>query len=148
MFKSMGLNQEQAQSLIDFYIAETKEAMQAPFNTYQDVRKEWRAQAEADPALRGRLGIGGEVLTTISRALDSLGDPKLASNFRLAMDETGVGDHPAFIKAFFRFGQKLTEGSHVAGRGPSEFGQQRPSQSVRSAAQELWPNLPSTANRG
>jgi hypothetical protein len=143
IFRGMNLSQDQAQSLVDFYTAKTKEAFEAPFEAYQETRKEWRAAAEADPDLRGKLNPGGDVLTTIAKALDSLGDPKLASDFRAAMDLTGVGDHPAFIKAFYRFSQKLTEGSHVAGRGPSEFGQQSPNRAARSAAQDLWPNLPS-----
>jgi antitoxin component of RelBE/YafQ-DinJ toxin-antitoxin module len=146
IFKSMNLSQDQAQELVNFYAAKTKEAFNAPFEAYQDTRKEWRQQAESDPDLRGKLGPGGEVLTTVAKALDGLGDPKLASDFREAMDLTGAGDNPAFIKAFYRMAQRLTEGSHVVGRGPSEHGQQRPgSAAARSPAQDLWPNLPSSA---
>jgi hypothetical protein len=64
------------------------------------------------------------------------------------MDMTGAGDNPAFILTFYRLAQRQTEGSHVAGRGPSPGGQQRPgSADIRSPAQDLWPNLPS-ASRG
>lgn len=147
LFKGMNLSQDQAQSLVDFYAAKAKEAFDAPFNAYQDQRKEWREAAEQNPELKGKLGPGGEVLTIIGRALDSLGDPQLANDFRQAMDMTGAGDNPAFILAFFRMSQRLVEGSHVTGRGPAVSGQQRPNQPARSVAQDLWPNLPSQSQR-
>ena len=147
LFKGMNLSQEQGQSLVDFYTAKVKEAFDAPFNAYQDQREKWRAEAEQMPELKGKLSNGGEVLTTIGRALDSLGDPQLANNFRQAMDMTGAGDNPAFILAFYRMAQRLVEGSHVTGRGPARSGQQRPDQPARSVAQDLWPNLPSQSQR-
>lgn len=143
LFKGMNLSQDQAQSLVSFYTDKVKEAFEAPFNAYQDQRKEWRAAAEQMPELKGKLSNGGEVLTTIGRALDSLGDPQLASDFRQAMDMTGAGDNPHFILTFYRMAQRLVEGSHVTGRGPAVSGQQRPNQPARSVAQDLWPNLPS-----
>lgn len=146
LFKEAGLTQEQAQAFVDFYTAKAKDAFEQPFKAFQDQRKEWRSTAEADPELRGKLGPGGEVLTTIAKALDGLNDAKLASEFRQAMDYTGAGDNPAFIKAFFLMAQRLTEGSHVAGRGPSPAGQGRPG-TVRTPAGDLWPNLPSAANQ-
>ena len=147
LFKGMNLSQDQAQSLVNFYADKVKEAFDAPFNAYQDQRQEWRKQAEANPELKGKLSNGGEVLTTIGKALDSLGDPQLANDFRQAMDLTGAGDNPAFILAFYRMAQRLTEGSHVTGRGPASPGQQRPNQPARSVAQDLWPNLPSQTQR-
>lgn len=147
LFKGMNLSQSQAQELVNFYTERAKEAFEAPFNAYQDQRKEWRTAAEANPELKGKLSPGGEVLTTIGKALESLGDSQLVSDFREAMELTGVGDNPAFILTFFRMAQRLTEGSHVTGRGPATSGQQRPNSPQRSVAQELWPNLPS-ANRG
>lgn len=145
LFKGMNLNQTQAQELVNFYTAKTREAFEAPFNAYQETRKEWRTAAENDQDLRGKLSPGGDVLTTVARALESLNDPKLASDFREAMDMTGVGDHPAFIKTFYRLAQRLTEGTHVAGRSPVPAGQAKPGTEAQSPAQTLWPNLPSTA---
>jgi len=59
------------------------------------------------------------------------------------MDSTGAGDNPAFIKAFYKLAQRVTEGSYVQGRGPAEVtapGGRRP-----SPAQAMYPNLPSSA---
>lgn len=147
LFKGMNLTQAQAQELVNFYTAKAKESFEQPFNAYQEQRKEWRTQAEADPDMRGKLGAGKEVNVAISKLIDSLGDAKLASDFREALDFTGAGDNPAIIKALFLMSRQTNEGSHVAGRGPAGTGQQRPNQPARSPAADLWPNLPSVANQ-
>jgi hypothetical protein len=138
LFKSLNLDQAGAQKLVDFYIAKTQEAAEAPYKAYSEMRAEWQAAVKADPEIGGKLDV---VKQTVSRALDGLGDAKLAQEFREAMDLTGAGDNPAFVKAFFKLAQKVTEGQHVSGKGPSTFGQQRPGQPA-SAAHALYPNLP------
>jgi hypothetical protein len=57
------------------------------------------------------------------------------------MDITGAGNNPAFIRAFFKLAQQVTEGRHVAGRGPSTAGQSNPSAAPRTAGEALYPNL-------
>jgi hypothetical protein len=147
LFKGLGLNQDQAQSLVDFYTKQTTEAFQAPFEAYQKMTSDWRSQAESHPALRGKLGPGQEVNVRIGRALDSLGDPKLSADFRELMDLTGAGNHQAFIRVIDAFAKRVIEGTHVAGNGPSRAGQSAPGGTPQSAAQAMYPHLPS-ANRG
>jgi hypothetical protein len=142
IFKGMGLSQEQAQSLVDFYTSKTTEAFNAPFKAYQDMTADWRKEASDHPDLRGKLGPGQEVNVRISKALDTLGDPKLVSDFKQLMDLTGAGNNQAFIRVIDRFAQKVTEGTHVAGRGPSRAGQSEPGRAERpSAAEAIWPSL-------
>lgn len=142
LFKGLGLNQDQAQSLIDLYIAETKEAFEAPFKAYQDLTQDWRKTAESHPDLRGKLGPGQEVNVRIAKFLDGINDPQLASDFRELMDLTGAGNHQAFIRVIDYAARKLTEGGFVAGRGPSQFGQSRTGEVQQpTAAQALWPSL-------
>ena len=63
--------------------------------------------------------------------------------FSGAMDLTGAGDHPAFVKALWKLSAYITEGSHVAGSGPSAHGQTAPGAATRpSAAKALYPNNP------
>jgi hypothetical protein len=58
------------------------------------------------------------------------------------MDYTGAGNNPAFIKAFWKMAQALTEGGHVAGTGPAPIGQKPPGAAERpTAAKALYPNL-------
>ena len=57
------------------------------------------------------------------------------------MNVTGAGNHPAFVRAFWKLAQQVTEGGHVAGRGPSPEGQKAPGEMPRTAASTLYPNL-------
>lgn len=139
IFKGMNLSQAQAQSLVDFYAAKTREAANAPFEAYTAMRQEWQTKVAADPEIGSKLP---EVKQTVSRALDSLGDAKLASDFREAMDLTGAGDHPAFIKAFYKLAQQVVEGHSVRGSNPSPAGQKPPGAGPISAAKALYPNNP------
>ena len=143
MFKSWGLTQDQAQQAVDFYVEKSKEAVQAPFDFYQETRKGWQSEVKADPNLGGKLDV---VRSTISRALDALGDPGLKASFQEAMDITGAGDHPAFVRTLYAMAQRLTEGTqHVQGLRPSPLGQNQRQRNVNevSAAEALYPHLPS-----
>ncbi len=144
IFKGLGLSQDQAQSLVDFYTKQTSDAFQAPFKAYQDMTNGWRQESESHPDLSGKLGPGKEVSVRIAKALDGIGDPKLASDFRQLMDLTGAGNHQAFIRVLDSFAKRLTEGTHVAGRGPSRAGQSEPGREAPGAAAAMWPNLPSS----
>ena len=82
------------------------------------------------------------VLDTISKAINGLGDAKLATDFRSAMDYTGAGNNPVVIKALWKLAAQVTEGSHVAGLNPAAAGQQRPGAGPPTTAKALYPNLP------
>jgi hypothetical protein len=141
MFKKAGLTQDAAQGFVDFYVAKAKEAAEAPIKYYMDMQEQWQNEIKADKEIGGKLDA---VKATVSKALDGLGDPQLANEFRAAMDLTGAGNHPAFVKAFYKMAQKLTEGGIVTGRGPSAAGQTAPGQRPATIAGALFPNLPSS----
>jgi len=138
IFKELNLSQAQGQKLVDFYVKHTTASQNAPYETWNQMQEEWVKEVKADPHLGPRLN---EVKTTISRAIAGLGDPNLAAQFREAMDYTGAGNNPAFIKTFYKLAQMVTEGKHVAGNGPSPAGQQQ-KQTAVSAAGAMYPNLP------
>ena len=139
LFKEIGLDQPSAQKLLDFYVAKASDAAEAPYRLWVDTQKEWVDQIKADPDLGKRLP---EVKATVAKAIDGLGDPKLAADFRQAMDVTGAGNHPAFVKAFWKLAQMVTEGGHVSGKGPSAEGQKAPDAAPLTAARALYPNNP------
>jgi len=139
MFKELNLNQDGAQKLVDYYVKKTQEASEGPYKLWEDTQKEWQDQVKADPEIGGKLS---EVKTTISKAIDGLGDANLSTEFRKAMDFTGAGNNPAFIKTFWKLAQMVTEGQHVSGRGPSPFGQAAPDSRPATAARAIYPNLP------
>lgn len=138
IFKEMGLSQASAQKLVDFYSKQITSVSEAPYNTFNEVQADWQAAVMADPTLGPRIA---QVKANIGRALDSLGDPKLAADFRLAMDMTGAGNHPAFVKAFDKFAERLNEGTHVGGKNPSPLGQKGPNDKPASIANAMYPNL-------
>jgi hypothetical protein len=138
IFKGLNLPQTDAQKLVDFYVSKTSESANEPYKLWHETQEKWVAEVKNDPVLGPRLN---EVKTTISRAIDGLNDPRLARDFREAMDYTGAGNNPAFIRAFYKLAQMVTEGGHVTGTGPSPAGQRRQGERV-SAAQAMYPNLP------
>lgn len=146
IFKELGLTQVQAQSLVDFHTKQMIDAAKAPQTTYETMRNEWTTKAKADPdmakhAVDGKTGLDA-VKVDMGRALTALNDPDLAAEFKQAMDLTGAGDHPAFIKTFWKLAQYVTEGKHVSGGNPSPHGQTPPGANGRpDAARALYPNL-------
>jgi hypothetical protein len=137
VFKKAGISQEVAQELVDLYSKHAIASQEESMKLWKETRESWINEVKADPEIGGKLD---QVKTTISKAIDGLGDPKLATAFREAMDYTSAGNNPAFIKAFYKMASKLTEGSHVSGRGPVEIkanNLQRP-----SLAEAMYPGGP------
>jgi hypothetical protein len=139
VFKELGLSQEGAQKLVDFYAKVTQKAQEDPYKLWSQTQEKWVSEVKADPVIGGKLD---QVKATVARAIDGLGDAKLASDFRAAMDYTGAGNNPAFIRAFYKLATQITEGRPVGGNGPSTLGQQAPGQGPKSIANALFPNLP------
>lgn len=137
LFKDLNLSQDQAQRLIDFYTKVSEDEYTKSSTTVREQTEKWVSEVKADPEIGGKLD---QVKATVSKAIDGLGDPKLASDFREAMDFTGAGNNPAFIRAFYKLAQKVTEGTIVSGGRPSPV--RAPADGPRSAAKALYPNLP------
>ena|SRR5215472_13787936 len=136
LFKELNLSQAGAQRLVDFHAAELKAVLEAPQKVWEETRAKWLEEVRGDPELGGKLD---QVKTTVARAIDGLGDQKLAREFRQAMDFTGAGNNPAFIRAFYKLAQKVTEGHAVTGGSPSEV--KAPNAPPRTVAHALYPNL-------
>ena len=150
LFKELGLTNEQAQKLVDIQIAREIAAARAPQDTYEATRTKWQAETTSHPDIKnlvdkdsGKTGIDA-VKIVMGRALNAIGDPTLATEFKAAMDLTGAGDNPAFDRTFLKLADFVTEGKHVAGKGPSIAGQREPGKTaLPTAAQALYPGLPS-----
>ena len=140
LFKEMGLSQENAQKLFDFHTKTVADAQAAPMKAYEEMRDAGRKEIVADKALGdGKSDLRPEVKADIAKAIDSLPNAK---EFRAAMDLTGAGDNPAFVRAIAHFAKQLSEGTAVRGAGPSPAGQTAPGAAARpSAANSLYPNL-------
>lgn len=136
LFKELGISQEGAQKLMDLYMKETQKASEAPVNYWKQMREGWVKEITADKDIGPKIK---EVRGTIGKVLTDLGP--LEAGFREAMDLTGAGDHPAFVRAMYKWAQMLTEGGHVAGKGPSELGQRSPNAPGGPGAHAMFPNL-------
>lgn len=143
VFKELGLNQEQSQKLVDFYSKKILAVADGPYEQFVNTRNEWRKGIIASDLGNGTDGLKPEVLSNINRAIEASG-PTIAREFREAMAITGAGDNPAFVKAFNILGSLIGEGTLVRPGNPSPGGQNRAGQTP-SAAQALYPNLPSNA---
>ena len=139
LFKENKISATSAQSLMDYYIKRTTEANEAPFKLWQETQEKWQNDMRNDAEIGPKLA---QVKATVSKAIDSLGDPKLASEFRQAMDYTGAGNNLAFAKVLYRLAQQITEGDHASGGKPSPLGQRRPDAPPTSAAHAMYPTLP------
>jgi len=139
LFKKHNISQATAQELVDYVHKVNQDAAEAPYKLWQKTQEEWVNAVKNDSEIGGRLN---EVKTVVSKAIDAVVGRTLGDEFRQAMDMTGAGNNPAFIKTFYALAQRITEGGHVSGTGPSKFGQTAPGQSDRpSAAKAMYPNL-------
>lgn len=150
LFKELGLSQAQAQKLVDFQAQNSIDNSQAALQAVKDMRNGWVKQVRESPEFKSEFGADGKlkpdskILVGVGRMLDSIGDAKLANDFRTAMDLTGAGDHPAFIRVMTQLAERLGEGTAVRGNNPSPHGQNKPGTGDRrSPAQEMYPKLPS-----
>lgn len=141
VFKELGLTQDQAQKLVD--IQTKREATLAKSNQteYDGLRQAERTKVLGDNNLSAGGKVKPEVLQTIGRAIDSIGDPALAAAFRRDMDVTGFGDFHTVVKVLNKLGQMVTEGRPVIGGGPSPGGQTAPGSKPTSIANAMYPNL-------
>ena len=117
--KELNLPQDAAQKVLDkmapVLAARQSEAVSA-------VKAEWEASAKSDKEFGGdKLQ---ENLGAAKRALDQYGTPEL----KALLNESGMGNHPEVIRAFYRIGKTLSEDKVVTGQTPSS----------KSAAQVLY----------
>ena len=139
LFRELGLTQDQAQKLVDFYSTQVGKINAENEGYMETMRTQWREELKADKDIGGKLD---QVKVEIGRAIDRL-PPTVREPFKEAMNLTGAGDHPAVIKAIHAFASLIGEGTHVTGNAPSEHGQSKTGVSNRpSAAQSMYPNLP------
>lgn len=140
--KGLGLTQDGAQSLLDLHVKAIKDVTEASLNAVAELRKSWRDQVLANSDLAHNGDLRTEVKATLGRFIDSFG-PKIAADFREAMNFTGAGDHPGFIAFFHAAAKAMGEGRPAQGANPAPTGQQNPAKPNGIGPQALYPNLPS-----
>lgn len=106
--KEANLSQESAQKVLD-KIAPALAAKQE--RMMEAARAEWVESAKADKEFGGdKLA---ENVAVAKKALEAFGTPELTA----LLNESGLGNHPEIIRAFYRAGKAISEDGFVAGRG-------------------------------
>lgn len=105
--RELNLPQDAAQKMLD-KLAPAVQARQA--EQLQAAREAWAGSTRADKEFGGaKLD---ENLATAKKALDTFGTPEL----RALLNESGLGNHPEVIRAFYRAGKSISEDRFVGGR--------------------------------
>lgn len=109
--KELKLTQEQAQAAFEKLATKGQANQQARFEA---IKADWGQQATTDQEFGGdKLQ---ENLAVAKKALDTFGTPELTK----LLNESGLGNHPEIIRAFYRAGKAISEDSNlVTGRQPS-----------------------------
>lgn len=109
--KAYNLNQSQAQKMVDLASGLVQRTLQGFQDSHQQQVVQWAEQAKADPEVGGR-NYEANVQVALS-AVSQFGDPEL----KAAFESMGLGNHPAFVRAFYRIGKAMNEGGFVQGQG-------------------------------
>lgn len=108
--KDLNLTQDAAQKVLD-KMAPVLAARQV--EQIQAVQTEWADSAKADKEFGGdKLA---ENLSTAKTALDQFGSPEL----RKLLNDSGMGNHPEVIRAFYRIGKAMSPDGIVTGKSPA-----------------------------
>jgi hypothetical protein len=125
--KKLNLNQDQAQELVDFHSEFAAHGAKAEQEAWDNLQADWVKTAKNDKEIGGPAF--NENVGYAAKALKQFGNDALKE----AMDATGVGNHPEFIRVFAKIGKALSEDKfHVSNADvPS---------TPKSLAERLFPN--------
>ena len=97
------LPQEAAQEMVDFQAQLALNDAEAAVAAWEKTQDAWLAEAESDKEFGGEKF--QESIGVAKRALDAFGDEAL----KTALDVTGTGNHPAFLRFLWKVGQAVGE---------------------------------------
>ena len=103
LFKELGLNQEQAQKLVDFQAKQVKASSESQVDAFNQLMNDWQEQSKNDKEFGGDKF---EENVGIARlAIDKFGTPEL----KQLLEEHGVGNHPEVIRFMVKVGKLTAE---------------------------------------
>lgn len=113
--KELNLSQEQAQKLVDMQTSQANDANTKSTEAWATLRDQWQTEAKTDKEFGGKAF--DENIGTAKLALTKYGSEELST----AIELTGMGNHPEFIRLLYKVGLTLKEdklmvegGGHVA----------------------------------
>lgn len=100
------LSKDNAAKIVPLGVKLIESAFAKQQTEYQNTRNEWRDTVAQDKEIGGAdEATRKQKLAIASKGLDAIGSPEL----RTLLNETGLGDNPAFIRAFYRAGLQASE---------------------------------------
>lgn len=112
--KELGLTQSQAQQLADLGVKQMQGFVETMTQQYVDQRNSWRDAALSDKEFGG--DAFQENLAHGKAAIETFGSPEL----KQYLDETGLGDHPEFLRFAIRVGKEAGEHKFVNAGKPHQ----------------------------
>lgn len=125
--RELNLPQDKAQAVVDMGVKLMQSAQAKQAEAFAQTQQQWRDQVVNDKELGG--AALAENLSYAAKVLDTY-----APDLRAVLDETGLGNHPAFVKAFVKIGKAISEDRLVGGA------QQTPG-AAQDPAAKLFPNM-------
>lgn len=125
--RELNLSQDKAQATVSMGVKLVESAMAKQAEAYTQQVAAWREEVTNDKEIGGPAL--AENLSYAARVLDTY-----APDLRAVLDETGLGNHPAFVKAFVKIGKAISEDRLVGGA------QQAPGSALDPAA-KLFPTM-------
>tara|TARA_R100001377_G_C3192779_1_gene111299 strand:- start:1640 stop:2296 length:657 start_codon:yes stop_codon:yes gene_type:complete len=101
--KDMNLSQDQAQFLINMQTDLQTSNVEALAENWTSLKNEWQAETKKDKEIGGKEFSAN--LGVAKQALEKFGTPELSE----AVELTGMGNHPEFIRLLYRVGKTLKE---------------------------------------
>ena len=120
--KEKNLTQEETQKLADLGVKMREKEVAL----FQETQKQWIEQIKSDPVLGGAQL--NENIAVAKKAIDTFGTPEL----KKLLNDTGFGNHPEVVSAFYKIGKSISEDKLVIGQGKP-----RP---ATDPAKRLFPN--------
>jgi hypothetical protein len=103
LFKELGLNQEQAQKVIDLYAQQAQAGSQKQVDDFNQLMSDWSTASKNDGEFGGDKF--DENIKVARNAVDKYGTPEL----KQLLEDHGVGNHPEVVRFMVRVGQTLKE---------------------------------------
>lgn len=140
--KGLNLTQEQAQNLVnrgaDLVQKTVQQVYEQQVAQYAEKVKGWNEARAKDPEIGGTEDVQQRIVGDAVKVVNAIwgsSDPEKNPLIK-ALNETGAGNHPEIIRAFYRLRELVgNDGKLITGMNPS--GQ------VLTEAQKLYPGLPS-----
>jgi hypothetical protein len=117
--KELGLPQDKAQKYMETLDSHTKSILQGQQAALEQTVEKWGADAAADEEIGGK---DGSKIAATKQVADAFLTKFGSAELMKFLSETGLGNHPGLIRAFYRAGLAMKDDTIVIPKGGSGSG--------------------------